>query len=259
VRRVEPCRPGDRNRWKLGGRTAASAWNTHRGSPVCAGLARCWLAASWGHWSWPTTSGRCRSAAQSSEPFSDLVAAPRRGSTERSRPTGVLRGPDQHTDPPGRSPSGPGAGPLLRVVVHTRPGGRAGTQPELPRQPSAPLHRTLFDDVRVRQAVNYAIGRRAPARLGDFLQPLPERPTDHYLPPGMPAFRHVHVYPTRPDVVKARTLVRQAHAGRRWARCCETAPWSHASTIRSTGASSPARRGALPRAAPRMNVTRSRY
>ena len=44
-----------------------------------------------------------------------------------------------------------------------------------------------------------------------------------------------------------------------WARCCETAPWSHASPIRSTGVSSPARRGALPQAAPRMNVTRSRY
>jgi ABC-type transport system substrate-binding protein len=159
---------------------------------------------------------------------------------------------------------------LLRAVVHTRPGGRAGRQPELPRKPSAPLHRTLFGDVRVRQAVNYAIGRRTPTRLGDFLQPPPERPTDHNLPPGMPGFRDVDVYPTRPDVAKARTLVRQAHAGGRtavldtgdafpcpqqaqitrlpnppvdaWARCCETDPWSQASTIRSTGVSSPAAR-----------------
>ena len=50
-------------------------------------------------------------------------------------------------------------------------------------------HRTLFRDVRVRQAVNYAIDRRALARLGDFFQPVPGRPTDHYLPPAMPGFR----------------------------------------------------------------------
>jgi peptide/nickel transport system substrate-binding protein len=73
-------------------------------------------------------------------------------------------------------------------------------------------HRTLFSDVRVRQAVNYAIDRRALARLGDFFEPLPERPTDHYLPPGMPGFRDVHVYPTTPAVARARTLVKQAHA-----------------------------------------------
>jgi YVTN family beta-propeller protein len=78
-------------------------------------------------------------------------------------------------------------------------------------------HRTLFSDVRVRQAVNYAIDRRALARLGDVFQPLPARPTSHYLPPGIPGFRDAHVYPTTPDVVKARELVRQAHAGGRTA------------------------------------------
>jgi len=78
-------------------------------------------------------------------------------------------------------------------------------------------HRPLFSDVRVRQAVNYAIDRRALARFGDFFQPLPERPTDHYLPPGMPGFRDAHVYPTTPDVAKARSLVRQADAGGRTA------------------------------------------
>ena len=36
-------------------------------------------------------------------------------------------------------------------------------------------HRTLFSDVRVRQAVNYAINRRALARLGDSFEPVPER------------------------------------------------------------------------------------
>jgi YVTN family beta-propeller protein len=78
-------------------------------------------------------------------------------------------------------------------------------------------HRTLFSDVRVRQAVNDVLDRRALARLGDTFEPLPERPTDHYLPPGMPGFRNVHVYPTTPHVGKARALVRQAHAAGRTA------------------------------------------
>ena len=76
-------------------------------------------------------------------------------------------------------------------------------------------HRTLFSDIRVRQAVNYAIDRRALARLGDAYEPLPDRPTDHYLPPGIPGYRDAHVYPTTPDVVKARALIRQAHAAGR--------------------------------------------
>ena len=78
-------------------------------------------------------------------------------------------------------------------------------------------HRTLFSDVRVRQAVNYAINRRALARLGDSFQAVPERPTDHYLPPGMPGYRDAHVYPTTPNVAKARQLIRQAHAAGRTA------------------------------------------
>ena len=78
-------------------------------------------------------------------------------------------------------------------------------------------HRTLFRDVRVRQAVNYAIDRRALARLGDFFQPVPGRLTDHYLPPAMPGFRDTNAYPSKPNVLKARDLVRQAHAGGRTA------------------------------------------
>jgi YVTN family beta-propeller protein len=69
-------------------------------------------------------------------------------------------------------------------------------------------HRALFSDVRMRQAVNYAIDRRALAKLGDWFLPLPERPVDHYLPPGMPGFRDAHVYPIAPNVVKARALAR---------------------------------------------------
>ena len=69
-------------------------------------------------------------------------------------------------------------------------------------------HRPLFSDVRMRQAVNYAIDRRALAQRGDRFSPLPAHPTDHYLPPGMPGFRDAHVYPMTPDVAKARKLAR---------------------------------------------------
>ena len=67
-------------------------------------------------------------------------------------------------------------------------------------------HRTLFHDVRMRQAVNYAIDRRRLARLGDIFLPLPAHPTDHYLPPAMPGYRDTTVYPTTPNVTKARAL-----------------------------------------------------
>jgi ABC-type transport system substrate-binding protein len=69
-------------------------------------------------------------------------------------------------------------------------------------------HRPLFSDVRLRQAVNYALDRRALAQRGDRFSPLPAHPTDHYLPPGMPGFRDAHVYPMTPDLVKARKLAR---------------------------------------------------
>jgi peptide/nickel transport system substrate-binding protein len=69
-------------------------------------------------------------------------------------------------------------------------------------------HRPLFSDVRMRQAVNYAIDRRALAQRGDRFHPLPAHPTGHYLPPGMPGFRDAHVYPMTADVVKARKLAR---------------------------------------------------
>jgi peptide/nickel transport system substrate-binding protein len=73
--------------------------------------------------------------------------------------------------------------------------------------------RPLFSDVRLRQAVNYAIDRRALAALGSAFQPLPERPTDHYLPPGIPGFHEADIYPVAPHLAKARQLVRLAHAG----------------------------------------------
>jgi peptide/nickel transport system substrate-binding protein len=68
-------------------------------------------------------------------------------------------------------------------------------------------HRPLFSDVRMRQAVNYAIDRTALAALGGGETPLlPDHLTDHYLPPGIPGYRDVHVYPLAPDLAKATAL-----------------------------------------------------
>jgi ABC-type transport system substrate-binding protein len=78
-------------------------------------------------------------------------------------------------------------------------------------------HRSLFSDVRVRQAVNHAIDRRALAAVGSGFQALPDTPTDHYLPPGMPGYRAANVYPLTPDLAKARQLIAAAHAAGRTA------------------------------------------
>jgi YVTN family beta-propeller protein len=68
-------------------------------------------------------------------------------------------------------------------------------------------NRPLFSDVRLRQAVNYAIDRRELASQGSALgPPLPDHPTDHYLPPWTPGYRNAHLYPLTPDLVKARAL-----------------------------------------------------
>jgi YVTN family beta-propeller protein len=69
-------------------------------------------------------------------------------------------------------------------------------------------HRPLFSDVRLRQAVNYAIDRRALAQLGTGTLALPERPTDHYLPPGMPGSTSARTYPLTPDLPKANSLAK---------------------------------------------------
>jgi peptide/nickel transport system substrate-binding protein len=66
-------------------------------------------------------------------------------------------------------------------------------------------HRPLFSDPRLRQAANYAIDRRALAGLGSaFSYAL--RPFDQYLPPGVPGFSRVGIYPVTPSVAKARRL-----------------------------------------------------
>ena len=67
-------------------------------------------------------------------------------------------------------------------------------------------HRPLFRDTRMRQAVNYAIDRRALARIGGGGQPWPERPTADYLPPGIPGATNAPVYPLTADLPKANAL-----------------------------------------------------
>ena len=62
------------------------------------------------------------------------------------------------------------------------------------------------NNVKLRQAVNFAVDRRALARevspFGGYL-------TDQYLAPGLPAFRNEHIYPLKgPEVARARVLAR---------------------------------------------------
>lgn len=65
--------------------------------------------------------------------------------------------------------------------------------------------RPTFSDSSVRRAVNYALDRAAiVAQLGAGTA----TPTDQILPPGMPGFRDVHIYPTgTPNVAKAKSLM----------------------------------------------------
>ena len=75
-------------------------------------------------------------------------------------------------------------------------------------------HRPLFSDVRMRKAVNFAIDRTALADQGSVVggAGVPGEPTDQYLPPDMPGFRDVRIYPPQPDVATARRLTRGRRA-----------------------------------------------
>jgi YVTN family beta-propeller protein len=69
--------------------------------------------------------------------------------------------------------------------------------------------RPLFASTRMRRAVNYAINRLALARYGGInfgSGPLSATTTDQYLPPGMPGFRDLAIYPLQGDLAKARQL-----------------------------------------------------
>ena len=67
-----------------------------------------------------------------------------------------------------------------------------------------------FKDASLRKAVNFAIDRRALVRqLGAYAG----RPTDQVLPPNMPGFRDVQLYPLEgPDVAKAKQLAGNTNA-----------------------------------------------
>ncbi len=70
--------------------------------------------------------------------------------------------------------------------------------------------RPPFSSARLRRAVNYALDRRALARQGLYTD-LPASPTDQYVPPTMPGFRDVRIYPFRPDLARARRLAGREH------------------------------------------------
>ncbi len=86
--------------------------------------------------------------------------------------------------------------------------------------------RPLFRDARMRRAFNYAIDRRALARLGTPAvgDPGGLLPTDQYLSPAVPGFRDADVYPLDgPDVATAKRLT----GGRRGTAVlytCDTSP-----------------------------------
>ncbi len=92
---------------------------------------------------------------------------------------------------------------------------RAGRQ-QLFTQPQPVLYyfifnpeRGRFDDVGLRRAVNYAIDRPALAANAGLGQR--GRPTDQYIPPGMPGFEDAAIYPLGgPDLATARRLAGDA-------------------------------------------------
>ena len=95
-------------------------------------------------------------------------------------------------------------------------------------------HRPLFADTRLRQAVNYAIDRRALARLGDEYSPVPEHPTDHYLPPGIPGYSTTRIYPVTPDLAKARALAKGRATTTAVLYTCDQAPCDQQAQIIKT-------------------------
>jgi peptide/nickel transport system substrate-binding protein len=93
-------------------------------------------------------------------------------------------------------------------------------------------NRPLFARLSLRRAVNYAVDRRALARLGFSATPSPERPTDQYLPPTVAGFRDADVYPFRPDVSTARRLARGTRATAVFYSCTTPNCREHAAIIR---------------------------
>lgn len=65
-----------------------------------------------------------------------------------------------------------------------------------------------FDNVKVRQAVNYAINRNQIQRV--WGGPSVGTPTDQVLPPSVPEYRDYNAYPNEPDVEKAKALMAES-------------------------------------------------
>ena len=63
--------------------------------------------------------------------------------------------------------------------------------------------RPLFANLNMRLAVNYAVDRTA---YGDAAGRYLAAPFDQYLPPGVPGYEDIDVYPAHPDVERARDL-----------------------------------------------------
>src|SRR5262245_19564291 len=63
--------------------------------------------------------------------------------------------------------------------------------------------RPTFADVNMRKAVNFAIDRTA---LAATAGPFAGSTTDQYLPPGVPGFSDLDVYPSHPDLERGRNL-----------------------------------------------------
>ena len=61
--------------------------------------------------------------------------------------------------------------------------------------------RGIFRNARLRRAVNFAINRAALVREHGYGL---GRATDQYLPPGMPGYKDVEIYPSRPNLTMAR-------------------------------------------------------
>jgi len=104
--------------------------------------------------------------------------------------------------------------PRLARRLQERYGGADGKSGE-PRYVVTPMlevdrlifntSRPPFSSARLRRAVSYALDRTALARQGLHVE-LPAQPSDQYLPPSMPGFRDVRLYPLRPDLARARRL-----------------------------------------------------
>ncbi len=73
--------------------------------------------------------------------------------------------------------------------------------------------RPLFKNANLRRAVNYAVNRRLIAQTSGQSTYGPARPTDQYLPPGMPGYHAIHAYPNTPNLARAKQLA-HGHGGK---------------------------------------------